>query len=465
MKWFPILLTAVLFACEQPSATPDKRHSGKTIVPESASARKIGEALGWLTNRADEFFFDASVSQLLVTMKKTRISIPEKAFVRQDGLAPKGKVRLVFREYQTAGEIIASQLPMKYVSPAGDTIQFESAGMFEVRAYDEDQSELLLRAGKKVRVELMTPVDGKYNFYALNDNTRSWKEVATDLGPAPNRFLAEQQARLAELRSVVDDKPRTPVAYSPSDKLFDIKVDPHIYPEFSELGGVMWKYAGDNPKEDPGVNPKLFAATYAFMRMQPKAGDALLYAVDFCTDKDTITLDLAPVFPGKLNDRNKKRLAEKLKRFNEALAEQESLRRQSRNEARLLRSFNVDKLGIYNWDRQYKEGAVVPVIAEFTFGGRLHSDFGLASVYLIPQNKLAVIQYSAETASAFAINPNEKNQLIAVIGENEVYALSDTDIRKLHLERFRNKPCRIDLKAYRKTARTGADIDVILAEL
>jgi hypothetical protein len=390
--------------------------------------------------------------------------VPERVFERADGSEPSGSVRLVFREFQTAGEIIASGHPMIYVAPSGDSIQFESAGMFEIRAY-EGKNELFLKKGKTIRVELNSPTAGKYNFYALNDNTTSWKEKAVDLDAVPNRYIQEDVKRLQELELLAVDKPRKPVPYKPSDKVFDIKADPALYQEFREMGGVLWKYVGSDPELDPARNLKLFQKKYSFMRLFPKKGDEWIYAVDFCSDKDTITLDLAPVFPGKLKAKNESRLREKLRKFNEKLREQEKLRHQLRNEAKLLREFNVDQLGVYNYDRQFKSGKVIPVNAEFTFEGKRHKDFPLVTVYLIPQGKLAVIKYDLETSRKFAINPFEKNQLIAVAGDGEVYALSDKQIRSLYLERSENNARKIDLKRFRKPAETGADLDAILAEL
>jgi hypothetical protein len=463
MRIIPILLAVTLCACSSQPPANQQRTSNDPDAdsPEIASMQDAG---AWLQHQFDAFVFDLMDGQLLVTKKNSRISVPANAFVRKNGTAPKGKVRLVFREYQTNGEIMASGLPMKYVEPNGDTIQFESAGMFEIRAY-EGKEELDLKQGKEISVELATPSDGAYNFYLLDDNTRAWSEQAKNLRAMPNAYRFEEEQRLKELEAAAAEKPKALVPYQPSDRIFDIRVDPRTYPEFDEMGGVMWKYVGTNAKQDPANNPKTFHEKYAYMRLTPKAGDAMIYEVEFTSEKDTITLDLAPVFQGKLKDRNEKRFREKITAFNEALREQERIRSQYRNEAKLLRQFNVDKLGIYNYDRQLKEENVVPVQVEFTFAGRPHTDYPQASVYLIPKGKLAVIQYTRETAHDFALNPYGKNQLIAVIGEGEVYALSSEQINGLDLARSKGKHKIIDLKKFGKPARTGSDIDQILAKL
>ena len=461
MRFLPFLILLVLFGC---SDDPSANQSADTNSTDNQSiSGKTGELVtDWLTNPADEFVLSLNKAQELITAKGSHLHVPANAFVRKDGSEPTGKARLVFSEFQTAGEIIASGFPMTYRTPKGDTNQFESAGMFEIRAFEGDQ-ELELKKGKSIKVELETPQSGNYNFYTLNDNTRSWTEKASNLSPVPNRYLDEQQDLLKKLDSITTSKPKRPVAYSPSDKLFDIKVDPAKYTEFQEMGGVMWKYVGKKKEADPSANPKLFHEKYEFMRLNLKAGEDMIYEVAFSSEDDTVVLDLAPVFPGKLKAKNEKRLKEKIARFNAAMKEQEKVRQQQRNESALLRLFNVDKLGIYNYDRQYKEGTIVPVVAQFTFDGKPHTDFPLASVYIIPEGKLAVIQYDLGSAHLFAFDPYERNRLIAVVGENEVYSLSNREFQALQLDRFKNKSAKIDLHRFQKEVKTGVDLDAILA--
>ena len=156
----------------------------------------------------------------------------------------------------------------------------------------------------------------------------------------------------------------------------------------------MWQYVGTDPKLDPTLNQSLFDKTYEFMRMVPAQGDSLVYDVEFVSKKDTIRRQVAPVFTGKLKTRNAERFAEKMKRFNAQLKQQEKIRNQQRNEAKLLRVFTFNKLGIYNYDRQLKEENVIPILASFTFGGKPHADYPEACVYLVPKGKLVVVQYT-----------------------------------------------------------------------
>ena len=174
----------------------------------------------------DEFSLAAGEQQVFITAKASRIHVPKHAFRRPDGKPIRGKVRVTFREYQTAGEILASGLPMTYTTPAGKHWNFESAGMFEIRAI-EGNDPLELDKGKEIKVELATPSDGAYNFYTLGDNSRQWTETATNLRPVPNPYLAESTGQLAQLEADVKNKPKAPLKRV-AGKVFDIKADPGI---------------------------------------------------------------------------------------------------------------------------------------------------------------------------------------------------------------------------------------------
>jgi hypothetical protein len=299
----------------------------------------------------------------------------------------------------------------------------------------------------------------------LDDNTRAWKEKASNLSAIRNPYLQEIKDSLEKIEALIHDgPPRKVLSYSPSDRLFDIKVDPEVYPEFQEIGGVMWKYAGKDQSQDPANNLDYFNRNYEFVSLVPAKGKDLVYEVSFVSGSDTMNLLMAPAFPGKLKKKYEKQLQEKLKKFDAALKEGELLRQQQRNESELLRVFQVDKLGIYNYDRQLK-GNEMPVLASFFLGDKPQADFKNLNVYLIPKSKLCVVKYDVLTAEKFAIDLAERNQLIAIAGPNEIYALSDDDIRKLNLSRYRSKKCEIHLRKIEKKVTTGADIDRVLASL
>lgn len=459
---FLTILTLSLFACQQQNAPANSVADNNSDKNASAQTAKIQDLD--LIKPTEKFTIDASKSQVLETAKLSRIHIPQNAFEHSDGSASGRNVRIEFGEYQTQGEILASGLPMIYFDQKGRKSDFESAGMFEIRAY-EGKKELRLKKDKEIKVELASPVDGLFNFYNLDDNTRAWKEEERNLSPVPNRYLDELKAESAKIDSAQMEKPKKMAEYKPSDKVFDIKVDAEQYPEFNEIAGAMWVYKGNNPKEDPAENPGYFSKKYSFVKLVPADKNVYVFNVDFASDKDTITLPMAPVFTGKLKAKNEKKMEEKLRKFAEMSKISEKLRNRERRESQLLRVFNLDKLGIFNYDRQMKDEDAISVLAEFTFGDTPYADAQDMHVFLVPERKLVVIKYDYSTVHDFRINLHERNRLIAIDDDGAMYGLSFEEVAALHLDRFENKKVSVKLKKLNPGVKSAKDVDEVLATL
>jgi hypothetical protein len=103
----------------------------------------------------------------------SRIFIPKNAFVDASGKMVTGDVTVSYREFRDATDIIVSGIPMKYDS-AGQTIDFESAGMFELAASAGSQ-EVFVAPGKNIDMQFaVTKTESSYNFYRL-DEEKGWQ--------------------------------------------------------------------------------------------------------------------------------------------------------------------------------------------------------------------------------------------------------------------------------------------------
>ncbi|MCU0433738.1 MAG: hypothetical protein MUC87_09825 [Bacteroidia bacterium] len=99
----------------------------------------------------------------------TNIRIPANAFVDKNGKPVSGEVTLGYREFRDAADIVVSGIPMKYDS-AGQTADFESAGMFELVASSAG-NEVKVAPGKNITMQFaLTKPESSYNFYKLDEN-------------------------------------------------------------------------------------------------------------------------------------------------------------------------------------------------------------------------------------------------------------------------------------------------------
>ncbi|MFZ5551918.1 MAG: carboxypeptidase-like regulatory domain-containing protein [Bacteroidota bacterium] len=106
---------------------------------------------------------------------KSFVHIPANIIVDKDGFPVKGKVKIMYREYRNAAQTAFSGIPMVYYEK-GQEYNFNSAGMFEIRAF-RGKDELKIKQGASFTVDynVTEKLDSCY-FFALNDKTNKWEK-------------------------------------------------------------------------------------------------------------------------------------------------------------------------------------------------------------------------------------------------------------------------------------------------
>ncbi len=103
----------------------------------------------------------------------TKLYIPAYTFVHSDNTTAKGPFRLSFREFHDQVDQMLSGIPMVYDS-AGIKKQFESAGMFDIMAYENDKP-VFIKEGKGLFVDMPSSnTDNNFNVYYLDTIQKSW---------------------------------------------------------------------------------------------------------------------------------------------------------------------------------------------------------------------------------------------------------------------------------------------------
>lgn len=411
----------------------------------------------------NQFQFSDSKDQVLLTEKNTRIYVSKNSFEDKNGEDVVGEVEIVFKEYHTTGEIIASKIPMEYQDETGAKGAFESAGMFDIRAY-QDGNDLILKKGKTIRVDLNSEESGPYNFYNYSENDLAWVEKDSKCLPVKNQVKVQLLSEIDSLVNLPKVKPKKPIAYKKGDPLFDMNIDYLKYPGFRDLNGVMWKITDTSETKKNFANKHLFNKEYEMLRAEPLENENLEFDLFFTYKKKVISVRAAPVMQGKLLSKQKKKYKDLIKTMTENAKRENAIQDQLKRENDLLRTFNVDKLGIYNYDLLYKDPRYIPVAANFKFEGYTEELQDEMCVYLIPANKKVVARFTKSTFKNFCINPRDNNKLIAILPNNEVYYLSNTDIRRMNLEQFENKPVDIVLKKFKKVGK-AEQLDDLIASL
>jgi hypothetical protein len=104
------------------------------------------------------------------------INIPENAFVHPDGTPVVGKVDITYTEYHDKLDLFLSGIPMTYDS-AGYTYHFETAGMFDIRGFQNGEP-VLIADNKSIEVRLDGADGQDFNNYYLDEEQKRWQYIS-----------------------------------------------------------------------------------------------------------------------------------------------------------------------------------------------------------------------------------------------------------------------------------------------
>lgn len=142
---------------------------------------------------------DASLGGDIVTDSRSTFHFAPNSLVDKNGNTVHGKVEIRYREYRNSAQTAYSQLPMNYVEN-NETFNFNSAGMFEVRAYQNGEI-VNVKPGNSFKVDynVTNKVDSCY-FFAMNDETRIWRKLE------PIKFRKVEKEMVEEHYAIPDLK-------------------------------------------------------------------------------------------------------------------------------------------------------------------------------------------------------------------------------------------------------------------
>lgn len=104
---------------------------------------------------------------------KSTVHFPANILVHQDGTPVKGKVTIQYREYRNSAQTAFSGIPMTY-KEGGKAYNFNSAGMFEIRAWQNHEA-LKVKKGKSFTVDYNTTDQlDNCSFFVLNEEKARW---------------------------------------------------------------------------------------------------------------------------------------------------------------------------------------------------------------------------------------------------------------------------------------------------
>lgn len=373
----------------------------------------------------------------------TRITVPENAFVDAKGELITAPVELKYREFHTPADIIASGIPMVYDS-AGQTCNFESAGMFDINAF-AGQEPVFIADGKNLSVEMASFKPGDdFNFYYYDQQANNWQFQGQKAAAINQGKQEEMQAFGKE-----PEKPLIPEKVDKNTPVFNLDVDYSLYPELQEFEGIMWQYAGTNPKQNPDNNPWLFEEDWKYVELNAINTEKGLYKLHLNAGKRAFETVVKPVLKGADYEKALAKFKVKMGSYEQAITARKQEVDRLQRQADLVRTFQVSNFGMYNWDRIYKQPNAVPITANFDFDQKV--DKKNVVVYLVSGKDKAVVTYYAGANNPFSYDPKDRNCLLAVMPGDKLAVFEESDFEKLDPEAMRKANFTFRLRTLDKT--------------
>lgn len=377
------------------------------------------------------FSFEAQEDFSTTLDNGTKISIPAGTLVDSDGNPVKGGVKLKYRELHSPGEIIASGMTMRYDS-AGTTYNFETAGMFEIRAF-KNGKPVFIKDGKQVEVQMASYREGDYNFYQFDEEKENWQYMgfAQPKAYLPDQTADDQPAETTDQEIVVPASTlMKPVKFDKkNDFIIQIKANYKHFPELRPYSGVMWKYAGESEEEKKEIASKIWSGS-ELLSHKPEES---LYRLKLTSGKKSYEYLVSPIFSERSYEKAVALYEQKRRRFE--VGKKEHQRRT--HETKVIRKYPVTNFGFCNWDAIYANPNQVIVKAKFDFGQRNEEIMPEAiSVFLITgKNDNVVMRFGYEDFNRFNFDPTKKNKIVAILPGNSVAVFGSEDFKKLSVPR------------------------------
>ncbi len=419
-----------------------------TSVERKITATKFQPPIENVDVQFKKMEIDATKEQSISLETGSKVTIPANTFVDEKG-NPVDKVSVDFREINSVSEIIASGIPMHYDS-AGVRYDFETGGMFEIKV-TADGKPVYIKDGKSINIEAGQQVDGKYNLYAYNTDQSGWNIIQASLG----KVVDQKESIKAQLKELQDKmkKPMKPIKYfSDKDLVLDMKIDYSKFDELKKYKISLWKYV--NTADSAKVN----CCVWKDKDLERVENENMVYKLKLKGKGTAANAELmvSPVLSGDNYTKALQVYDEQLREY----AEMERLKLQLENEVYMARTFNITKLGAYNWDCIHAYPNKVLVDAKISVEQSVQKDF---TAYLITGNNKVIVKYDGSTFLGY--NPDEKNVLLVILPSNKVAVVKDDYFKNLKFQKEAKNQHTFNAQPLNASINSVKDLDAIIKSL
>lgn len=368
----------------------------------------------------------------ITTSTGAEIFVPENAFVDKKGKEVKGQVTVKYKEIKSPSEIIIENIDMTYDS-AGISYPFQTAGMFDLRVYRENE-EVFLKKGKKIELNYISNKQGNYNVYHYG---KKWNYQGVSKGEIPLNAETDQDNEVLPLK---------PVKSNPdNDLILNINITHKNIDELKMYKKVLWKYTGDLSTEEVS---KILSLPVSKTALTP-SGKAGNYLYSFTTSKGDYQFPVAPVFQPNA--------------YKKALKKYEDLVAKNTPQVKVIRKVNISELGLMNYDILYHRSDALVVDAQFIIKDIAPATVkGLPLFHITGEDDVVV---DVNKQPKFYYTKNLNNKIVAVLPDKKVAVMSNAEFINTVTKASEGNPVKFELRTIDKQIKSSGELDSIISSL
>ena len=377
-----------------------------------------------------------------------------------------GDVTLRFREYHDALDVFLSGIPMDYTCQ-GEKRNFQTAGMFEIRAKQNDR-KLQLAGGKQIEVGLVsTTGDPGYNVFSFDESRNKW--VFLDYSqPVVNLEKEAIEKRINSMKSVckvpfdndffvlnygsfldvylnfdrqkiwrnLDNPVYKNKAKKYGLKMYDLINGGNVFYKGKEYPAqsMVWKnlsgrdfprYQKGNHCEVRQIKGNVYSITHYYWYAYELQG------MKPFTIRAEIVMPLRELFA-----RSSKKWEKEYKQYQIDLAREE---KRLAMETEFYRNIKISGFGIFNYDMIRKRDNMLVVEPKFKIEGmEQNARFSPKKVFCFVGNN-TVIEVRTDWKEKLYLDPQEKNfRIIAILNDNRVALFTPEQYHNINFDFIRS---------------------------
>ena len=347
---------------------------------------------------------DPQVESIVTLMTGTSISIPANSLIDSEGKAVNDVAFVKVSEFRNPVDFFLSGIPMTYDS-AGTEYTFESAGMIQIEAVNED-GKLSLIEGKLMDVSLVSATEREFNVYAFDTTENKWAFRGRD---------SVQEKSEESMSAIVSDDGEI-------ISVFDILDSAETFEMASQMS-----FGSDDPIYDVDTISYTSGSSSPPVTNPERIKD---YANSIWRARKTAQRDMLNAF-NKRDSTNRANRKEMLRQqqINDSLrvAFDQQMKKARETEAMIFREFQINQFGIWNCDRPILKEMPHIVEARFT---EENAEFKLTqSFYLVDINLNAVYKFYSHVPNVTCDVASE-NLIWMIKNENEILIVTKAEFER-----------------------------------